>query len=83
MCHRGALLSSVRVAAWMCLLGPITVVDWTLQESPTENEQFRDGYHQVFNICRTKFLYLKDSHTVVRLSLPNPLKPDVKSEMKM
>ena len=27
--------------------------------------------------------YLKDSHTVLRLFLPNPLKPDVKSRMKM
>ena len=27
--------------------------------------------------------HLKYSHTVLRLSLPNPLKPDVKSRMKM
>ena len=40
-------------------------------------------YHQVSNIRRTKSQNLKDSHTDLRLSLPNPLKPDVKSRMKM
>ena len=42
-----------------------------------------DTYRQVSNIRRTKFQHLKDSHAVLRLSLPNPLKPDVKSRMKM
>ena len=41
------------------------------------------GYRQVFNISRTKSQHLKDSRTVLRLSLLNPLKPDVKSRMKM
>ena len=41
------------------------------------------GYRQVSNIRRTKFQHLKDSRTVLRLSLPNLLKPDVKSRMKM
>ena len=40
-------------------------------------------YRQVSNIRRTKSKHLKDSRTVMRLSLPNPLKPDVKSRMKM
>ena len=40
-------------------------------------------YRQVSNISLTKSQHLKDSHTVLRLSLPNPLKPDVKSKMKM
>ena len=40
-------------------------------------------YRQVSNIRRTKSQQLKDSRTVLRLSLPNPLKPDVKSRMKM
>ena len=38
-------------------------------------------YRQVSNIRRTKSQHLKDSRTVLRLSLPNPLKPDVKSRM--
>ena len=41
------------------------------------------AYRQVSNISRTKSQHLKDSRTVLRLSLPNPLKPDVKSTMKM
>ena len=40
-------------------------------------------YLQVSNISCTKCLHLKDYRTVLRLSLPNPLKPDVKSRMKM
>ena len=40
-------------------------------------------YRQVSNIRRTKFQQLKNYRTVLRLSLPNPLKPDVKSIMKM
>ena len=40
-------------------------------------------YRQVANIRHTKSKHLKDSLTVLRLSLPNPLKPDVKSRMKM
>ena len=40
-------------------------------------------YRQVSNIRRTKSQQLKDSRTVLRLSLPIPLKPDVKSRMKM
>ena len=40
-------------------------------------------YHQVSNIRCTKSQHLKDSRSVLRMSLPNPLKPDVKSRMKM
>ena len=39
-----------------------------------------DHYRQVSNIRGIKSQYLKDSRTVLRLSLPNPLKPDVKVE---
>ena len=40
-------------------------------------------YRQVSNIRRTKTQHLKDPRTVLRLSLLNPSKPDVKSRMKM
>ena len=40
-------------------------------------------YRQVSNIRRTKSQHLKDSRTVLQLSLQNPLKPDVESRMKM
>ena len=41
------------------------------------------NYRQVSNIRRIEYQHLKDSRTLLRLSLPNPLKPDVKSRMKM
>ena len=41
------------------------------------------NYLQVSNIRHTESQHLKDSRTVLRLSLLNPLKPDVKSRMKM
>ena len=40
-------------------------------------------YRQVSNIRRTKCQHLKYSRTVLRLSLPNTLKPDVESRIKM
>ena len=40
-------------------------------------------HHQVSNISRTKTQNLNDSHLVLQLSLPNPLKLGVKSRMKM
>ena len=40
-------------------------------------------YRQVSNIRRTNSQHLRDSHSVLRLSMPNPLKPDGKSRMKM
>ena len=40
-------------------------------------------YRQVSNIKRTKSQHLRNHRTVLWLSFPNPLKPDVKSRMKM
>ena len=40
-------------------------------------------YRQVSDISCTKYQHLKDSLTVLRLSLPNTLKPDIESRMKM
>ena len=44
---------------------------------------FTDTYHKVSNIRRTESQYLEDFRTVLQLSFPNPLKPEVKSRMKM
>ena len=44
---------------------------------------FQGDYRKVSNIRRTKFQNLNDSHLVLKSSLPNPLKPGVKSRMKM
>ena len=51
--------------------------------SPSRSQTVLGDYRQVSNISRTKSQYLKHSRTVLRLSLPNPLKPDVNSRMKM
>ena len=40
-------------------------------------------YRKVSNIRRTKCQHLNDSCLVLQLSVPNPLKPSVKSIMKM
>ena len=42
-----------------------------------------DIYRKVSNIRRTKCHNLNDSRLVLQLSVPNPLKPSVKSIMKM
>ena len=42
-----------------------------------------DNYCKISNISCTKSQNLNDSHVVLQLSLPNPLKPGVKSGMKM
>ena len=41
------------------------------------------NYHKISNISCTKSKNLNDSHLVLQSSLPNPLKPGVKSRMKM
>ena len=41
------------------------------------------NYHKISNISCTKSHNLNDSHLALQLSLPNPLKPGVKSRMKM
>ena len=40
-------------------------------------------YRKISNITRTKSESLNDSRFTLQLSLPNPLKPDLKSRMKM
>ena len=44
---------------------------------------WQSNYRQVSNISGTKSQHSSDSRNVLRLSLPNPLKPVVKSRMKM
>ena len=54
-----------------------------MQPKQDEAQKKLWDYRQVSNIRRTKSQHLKDSRTLLRLSLPNPFKPDVKSRMKM
>ena len=53
------------------------------QWANTMGTQENMNYRQVSSIRCTISQHLKDSRTVLRLSLWNPLKPDVKSRMKM
>ena len=55
---------------------------WQLdpQEQTVELET---KYRQTSNISRTKSQNLNVSRLVLQLSLPNPLKPGIKSRMKM
>ena len=41
------------------------------------------NYRRISNISRTKYQNLNEPRLVFHLSLPNPLKPDVKWRMKM
>ena len=43
----------------------------------------KEGYRQTSNISHTKPQNLKVSRLVLQLSLPNPVKPGVKSILKM
>ena len=43
----------------------------------------KDNYRKVSNIRRTKCQNLNDSRLVLQLSVPNPLKPSVKSITQM
>ena len=68
------------VSTWWCHnMEPLSAS----QEWERCKKKYTNTYRQVSNIRRTKTLHLKYSRTVLRLSLPNRLKPDVKSRMKM
>ena len=74
------LISLYRHALW--LPGKCLFFTWSW---PTIDDIFlcerKWEYRQVSNIRRTKSKHSQDSRTFLRLSLPNPLKPDVKSRM--
>ena len=65
----------------------IFILYWNLPGANKSNlcllNCLEERYRQVSNIKRTKSQHLIDSRTVLRLSLPYPLKSDVKSRMKM
>ena len=50
---------------------------------PANFTHLLQNYRKVSNIRRTKSQNWNDSHLVLKSSLPNPLKPGVKSRMKM
>ena len=51
--------------------------------SPHRMPYYESNYRKVFNIRRTKFQNLSDSRAALQMSLPNLLKPCIKSRMKM
>ena len=55
-----------------------TILSWCLPQDITMAH-----YRQVSNISHTKSQHINGSRLVLQLSLPNPLKPGVKSRMKM
>ena len=57
--------------------------NWFRNNYELNKQSQQDNCCQVSNITCTKSQHLKYSPTVLRLSLPNPLKPGVKSRMKM
>ena len=59
------------------------VVGWYQDRLALRSPSASHIYRQVSNIRHTKSQHLKDSRTVLELSLPNPLKPDVKSITQM
>ena len=54
---------------------------WSLIQESTWS--FKFDYRKICNIRRTKSPNLNVSRLVLQLSLPNPMKPGVKSRMKM
>ena len=50
---------------------------------PMKQKVRRWDYHKISNISHTKSQNLNDPGLVLQLTLPNPLKPGVKSRMKI
>ena len=61
----------------------VLLFQWANVSKPFYVTSVGNSYRQISNIRRIRSRHLKDSRTVLRLPLPNPLKPDVKSRMKM
>ena len=88
--HKSSFIKKIEDFSWLKVLGSDT---WLGQLSLS----FDDGhkfeiqsnlfitliYSKIFNIRHTKLPNLNVSRLVMRLSLPNPMKPVVKSRMKM
>ena len=77
----------------VCVLGEGLIIapqaiHWYVHDKPNHHETmciFSDKIHLpwIYNIRRTKSQNLNDSRIVLQLSLPNPFKLGVKSNMEM
>ena len=56
---------------------------WWLRTLMCNQYQAKESYRKISNIRHTKSQNLNVSRLVLQLSLPNPMKPGVKSRMKM
>ena len=68
-----------------CLIGarPSATMILTLTVTMMPYKSFHENYRKTSCISRTKYQNLNVSHLILQLSLPDPLKPGVKSSMKM
>ena len=66
-----------------CLSLNVLIKDLNFLSYLSVEKWWKYKYRQVSNIRCTKSQHFKNSRDVLQLSLPNPLKPDVKSRMKM
>ena len=71
-----------KMSSAKCLPRPQCVIPQQ-QDCPWSRDGGLWTYRKVSNIRRTKCKNLNDSRLVLQLSVPNPLKPSVKSIMKM
>ena len=60
-----------------------STVEWNLLIRAHYYTKLHLTYHKTSSISRTESQNLNVSHIVLQLSLPNPLKPNVKLRMKM
>ena len=74
-------VSSLKSALSQCLSLLMASRHWTSMRTVINN--YRCVYHETSNIRHTKSQNFNVSHLVWQLFLPNPLKPGVKSRMKM
>ena len=64
-------------------LGNCAPQNLRLMKSHRKRDRYGNNYCKISNIRRTKSQNLTDSRLVLQLCLSNPLKPSVKSRMKM
>ena len=82
-------LSLIHGSSWTCLIKAEPRCSNAREEGlyddffPGDCDILPSMYRKISNIRRTKSQNFNDSHLVLKSPLPNPLKPGVKSRMKM
>ena len=73
----------ITVSLLLVIHNPLSIVNCPCWEHDITSLRTINNYRKTSSISRTKSQNLNVSHIVLQLSLPNPLKPGVKSSMKM